>query len=325
MKLSDASIVGFFVVIFTLFDGVNPLAAGSKEKVFVHTFDGVYEPSAVVTLPDNTIVVFEDEGEDCLSLYRVVTGGKGPMLKRVEAKLPQLKVRDIEGAAVVGEHLFALTSHSLNKKGERKKKREQLLIFAFADLMRVKYQGDPGLHDRIAAYLKKFYAMADEEIATLNVESLVAPPGGDRLLLGLRYPLKAQDTILIPLRVSQKIGSKTITAELIQDTFLLGMDGAGVRAMTYDPVSRSYYLANETRNKKGKMRSRLWGWTGHGRQPYPLKIKGLKKLKNIEGATIVTHGGKRLLLVVCDDGRRDKKKGASYGLIEIDSLRRGGR
>jgi len=101
----------------------------------------------------------------------------------------------------------------------------------------------------------------------------------------------------------------------------LGLQGGGIRAMAYIPDLDGYLLANETVGEAGKPRARLWLWDGiAGHEARRLRFPGSGKVKNIEGICPVMARGRALLLLVCDDGNRQKDEGAHYRFLDFELL-----
>lgn len=318
--LKNLKTSGCALFLTATFTATSLMAGDGAGVMDIRLFQGIYEPSAAVTLADNRLAIFEDEGEAVISLYKVVEDKKGPLLQRVKVKFPELKVSDIEGATMIGGRIMAVTSHSLTKKGERKKKREKLVVLASKPPFSVKSVQESGLYEPLRHYLKKNYSMGEKQLDGINIEGVAYDKKNDWLLLGLRTPTHREKAVVVAVSSPGELGVKKGAPDLIEKQLLLDLGGAGVRAFSYDAVSKKYYLATEVENKKGKMRSRIFLWDGIGSQPVRMKAKGLKKLTNIEGITPLTFKGKRMLLLVCDDGNRKKKEGASYALVELDSL-----
>ncbi len=295
------------------------VAEDKKQEVMKRAFLTLFEPSAVVALSDKEIIIFEDEGKNISSVHSIAEDSRGLHLIEGENSFPDADVDDIEGAArAVNNDIFAITSHSRTKKGERHPEREQLLVVRGKDIKRYSISG---LSDAITDYLKKLYSFNTEQLESINIEGLTFSRDSKALLIGLRNPTYKGKAILISLTNIDALKAQSFSPQFTKTPFLLDVGGEGIRAISYDRTTKKYYIASEAENKKGKKRSRLWAWDGTGEETTPLKLKGMKKLKNIEGITVVSHNGERVMLLVCDDGNKKKGKGASYALIGVDQLK----
>ena len=160
------------------------------------------------------------------------------------------------------------------------------------------------------------------DITTLNIEGIAFDKDKKHLLIGLRAPLKNGKSLILVVENPYEIFSKNILPKFASENIELNLDGGGIRAITYDQTLQAYLIANEVRNSKGKLRPQLWTWDGnpqHEAKKVPLpKMKGIK---NIEGLSPVRVKTKNFLLLVCDDGERDKGKGAHYILLDYAHLR----
>lgn len=300
------------------------MAKTKKKDLMIRTFDDLYEPSAVVFVGGGEFLIFEDDGKEMVSRYHLGEDGSGVLLNR--HKYPGalgLSVTDIEGATKGSKDtVFIITSHSLNREGERRSKRELLLRVHPKERTGTEILGSAGLWDGLIGELLKVDSSLENRTKKLNVEGISFTRGGQVLMIGLRAPVYKGDAIIVLLENPYGVGGHGSEPQFLRKPILLDLGGAGIRAMTYDESSGYYFLVSEVRGKKGKMRPRLWSWDG-GRTHDPIRMKfsGLKKLKNIEGLTFFRDGGKNLLLLVCDDGDKKKRQRAHYAIVEANILR----
>ncbi|MFW5332422.1 hypothetical protein [Hydrogenophaga sp. ZJX-1] len=95
---------------------------------------GIYEPSAIVQLPDGRFLVVEDEKSRPLSLVTLGADG-GVESAALTAGLFQMfsefwKLDDLEGLTIDrAGFVYAITSHSRDDDGGKKKSRERLVRF----------------------------------------------------------------------------------------------------------------------------------------------------------------------------------------------------
>lgn len=142
-------------------------------------YEGVCEASAAAVLDESHFAVASDETET-LTIYE--RGKPTPV-----ATFLHPEVTDLEGSARIGDTVFWLTSHSLNKEGEDKKKRKVLFATVVGDGSALSDGGTNfrDLREKVASLLR----IEEEALKpTLNIEGLAATTNGD-LLVGLRAPL----------------------------------------------------------------------------------------------------------------------------------------
>ncbi len=270
------------------------------------------------------IVIFEDDGTKMISLHSVVKDDLGFTLKKQHSTAMDLDVTDIEGAACGADGtVFAIASHSLNKKDQRKDNREQLVQLKVNDGMDVGLLGNVGMREAIVGELFKIDPALAERADDINIEGLCFSKAGDTLMIGLRAPLYKGKAIVLLLENPYKVTSDSFTAKFSAKPLLLDLGGTGVRALAYSDSSGKYFFISEVETKKKKMRPRLWAWDGGKAQAVVrMKVPGLKKLKNIEGLTFFRTQGEDKVLFVCDDGNKKKKQGAHYAIANLSELQK---
>ena len=298
----------------------TPLEGG----LVIRTFEDLYEPSAVIPIKGQGIVIFEDDGVKMISLHSVVKDDLGLTLKKQHSTAMDLDITDIEGAASGADNtVFAIASHSLNKKDQRRDKREQLVQLKMNDGMDVSLLGNVGMREAIVGELLKIDPALAERADDINIEGLCFSKVGDTLMIGLRAPLYKGKAIVLLLENPYEVISDSFTAKFSAKPLLLDLGGAGVRALAYSDSSGKYFFISEVETKKKKMRPRLWAWDGGKVQAVVrMKVPGLKKLKNIEGLTFFRTQGEDKVLFVCDDGNKKKKQGAHYAIANLSEIQK---
>lgn len=162
---------------------------------------GIYEPSAIQQLPDARFLVVEDEKEHPFSLISFTGDGRlaGPPIS-VDA--PDW-LNDLEGlTSGPSGFLYAITSHSRDSYGERKKSRCRLLRFRLTGELITDAVLTEGLLPALTAH-PALAAVADVSDVKgeggLNIEALEMSPDGTQLLIGLRGPLIDGQAVLAVL------------------------------------------------------------------------------------------------------------------------------
>jgi len=266
--VNDMPEVMRIILCCTVWLGVCGLAQDSmanslKDELVIRSFEDLYEPSAVVTLQGQDIVIFEDDGSEMISLHSVVKDDLGLRLKKKYSAALDLDVTDIEGAATgAGGSVFAIASHSLNKDDLRSDKREQLIQLKMHNEMDTDLLGNAGLREAIVGELLKIDPALGELVHEVNIEGLCFSKAGEALMIGLRAPLYKGKAIVLLLENPYEITSDNFTAKFSAKPLLLNLGGAGVRAMAYSDSSGGYFFISEVETKKKKMRPALWAWDG---------------------------------------------------------------
>lgn len=299
-------------------------SAGTKPQV--SKFTEIYEPSTVVQLASGWVLIAEDEGEHPLFLARVVDQGSGLKLDAIRLKEIDGRLDDLEGSAQGKDgEVYLITSHSTNKKGKRKKKREILTRLTFKDGK----ISEKAFYDDLLLPMKKCLESEPEIDAAkskkLDIEGLCFDSSKTKLLFGLRAPLVADKAVILVLENPYAIFSEGQAPRFQQKKIYLDIGGGGIRSITYDSSRKVYLIANEIPNnkgkKKGKLRPALWAWDGKPQSsPVQVPLPKLKGIKNIEGMAFVTFQKKTSLLMVCDDGDPEKNKGAHYTFLNTSNL-----
>ena len=142
-------------------------------------YDGVCEASAAAILDEDHFAVASDDRED-LTVYK--RGNAAPLSRFVHDG-----VTDLEAAARIGDTIFWVTSHSLNKDDEDKQKRKVLFATSIASDGSLVEAGT--VFRDLRSKVAKLLGIEEETLkASLNIEGLAATPDG-KLLVGLRGPL----------------------------------------------------------------------------------------------------------------------------------------
>ncbi len=314
-------LIGMLALSGVIFMNVQ-LSAAAGKKQQVSTFAKIYEPSTVIQLADGLILIGEDEGDRPFYLSPLVNLEGDLKLEPVQLKKMDPAFDDLEGSSLgKDDAVYLITSHSKNKKGKRKKKREVFARLTFKDGKISENMTYGGLFIPMIKAIEDNSEMKAAGLQQLNIEGLSFDSSKKRLLLGLRTPLAGSNSIILVLENPYAIFSEGRAPEFRQKNIYLDLGGGGIRSIAYDPQRKVYLLANEIPNKKGKLRPAVWAWDGRQHSsPSRVELPKLKGIKNIEGMTFVQFQKKTFLLMVADDGIRKKKKGAHYCFLDTSVL-----
>ena len=99
----------------------------------INMFNGVYEPSAVQQLPDGKLLIAEDEPNHAFSIISIDKTGRFIEDEALDTRVItgfKRRLSDLEALARDDEgFIYALTSHSRTRKGNRSPDREHLMRF----------------------------------------------------------------------------------------------------------------------------------------------------------------------------------------------------
>jgi hypothetical protein len=282
-------------------------------------FSQIYEPSGIIQLVDGRLLLIEDESTHPFSLC-VLEEYKGqPSIARaVNISMSDI-ADDLEGLTHGPDGwIYAITSHSREKSGKASGHREKLLRFRVDEEGKLKeYSEYDGLLPAMLAVLDGL----DSAAGSINIEGLSADRDRNKLLIGLREPVVAGAALIVTLENPEGLFERGESPRLASQIVRLQLQGGGIRAMAYVKELDGYLIANEIVPAGGKPKPWLWFWDGvAGHAARRLNFPGSDKLKNIEGISPVSVQGRSLLLLVCDDGKRQKGDAAHYRFVEFDQL-----
>lgn len=290
---------------------------------------GLYEPSAIQQLPDGRFLVVEDEKEHPFSLVTLSADGTvkskpmGPGW--FEGNMPFWKLDDLEGltADTMG-FLYAVTSHSRSDDGDEKQARDKLVRFRI-DGDRVR---DPvvvgGLKGALIAAHPLLAAAAQvldvKSGGGLNIEALEITPDRQRLLLGFRSPLQGSAAIIASIDNSAGIFEGGQEPLVSADLLTLDLGGQGIRGMSYIASLQGYLVISGPTSLADEAFG-LWFWSGQPLSPARrVTVAGLQHFERAEGVGTALIDGVAHIIIVSDDGNRQKGRHASLVLLEQGQL-----
>jgi hypothetical protein len=298
--------------------GMAPLSAYASDRTYL----GFCEASAAVRI-DQTHVAVASDDYDSIQLYE-----RGKPDRTSELQLGD--VTDVEAGARIGDTVFWLTSYSLNKDGEDKKKRK--VLFA------TKVSADGRLADTGAVYRKLRADLAvklgrtDDEVKTaFNIEGMTDTPEG-HLLVGLRGPRsdEGQKAILFEVaNPSALVGlqpgeggpaniTRVVTLDLSDGP---GTTGRGVRDIAR--VGGRYLIVAGAEPDGGIPPSKLFWWDGKSDKVSPgpeadfsgMTPEAIVVWNDHEAEVFSDDGGKPVNRAECKD--KNPPPGASFQSVDV--------
>ena len=295
----------------------------------INMFNGVYEPSAVQQLPDGKLLIAEDEPNHAFSIISIDKTGRFIEDEALDTRVItgfKRRLSDLEALARDDEgFIYALTSHSRTRKGNRSPDREHLMRFKIQDgnvLGLTSYDNltqvletDHKLHDLIRERTK-----AEVSFEEINIEGMAFDPVKKRLVLGFRDPEFNNMALVAFISNPKDVFERNVQPEF-DEVAVLDIDGGGIRSLNYDPVLKNYVIANEVKDENGQKFSQLWTWSGNPTdEPQKISLPNLQHITNVEAVDSITVNGKPQMILMGDEGNASQKITAKYMLVDYSQL-----
>jgi hypothetical protein len=296
---------GFVACMVPAADAGEPIIAGPICR-------GMCDASAGVPVGKDYFLAANDE-DNVLRLYRA-DRGEEPIetfdltdFIKPDRDKPE---SDLEAAAQLGDLVFWLTSHGLNRSDKLRVSRHRFFatrVTGDGDRATVRGVGTPYtslLSDLLGDPRLKKYKLDDaSQLApkkknALNIEGLAATPDG-KLLMGFRNPIPGARALIIPLENPRQMieGQWARLGSPIE----LDLGGLGIRDMVYDASRKTYWITAGSYKAGGKFS--LYRWSGDSAAT-PRREKGVDFADfNPEAILIYADQPERILLL-SDDGTR---------------------
>ena len=325
-----ASLVAF-IGVKTLPSLLTPPANNAAElrSLGINMFNGVFEPSAVQQLPDGKLLIAEDEPNHAFSIISIDKTGRFVEDEALDTHVItgfKRRLSDLEALARDDEgFIYALTSHSRTRKGNRSPDREHLMRFKIQDgnvLGLTSYDNltqvletDHKLHDLIRERTK-----AEVSFEEINIEGMAFDPVKKRLVLGFRDPEFNNMALVAFISNPKDVFERNAKPEF-DEVAVIDIDGGGIRSLNYDPVLKTYVIANEVKDENGQKFSQLWTWSGNSTdEPQKISLPNLQHITNVEAVDSITVNGKPQMILMGDEGNASQKITAKYMLVDYSQL-----
>ena len=256
-------------------------------------YKGICEASAGAFIDGTHFAVASDE-TNRLQIYE--RGKPQPIGNGIDMEtFTSFDKSDLEAAAVIGDRVYWISSHSFNNQGEDKAKRK---VF-FATRI-VQANGKPALESvgkpvkSLRDPLAKAAGVKPEE---MNIEALTATPDG-ALLIGLRAPLRDGEALVIPFKNPRAMVEDPSTPPDFGAAIPVKLQGRGFRSMeTLGSGTAEYAIVAGPVSDSAKGFA-LFRWSGPGTDP--VEVKGVD-LTGIKPEAAMSVPGQNLLQLLSDD------------------------
>jgi hypothetical protein len=287
----------------------QPATADTSPPITKHS--GMCDASAAVPVGLFMFVVANDE-DNTLRVYKRDESGEPIYSQDFSADLKIDKDHpeaDIEGATLIGNRIYWITSHGANKNGKPRPNRRRLFatnIETKGNTVNLKPFGTPflglvqALEDSAelkAYHLSKAAEEAPESDNGLNIEGLTRTPEGN-LLIGFRNPIPNGKALLVPLENPQEV-IKENKKPLLGKPILLDLGGLGIRSIEYSDDKAAYFIIAGPYEDKGSFQ--LYQWSGDPTET-PALIKGVDFQDLHPEALVVYPPEKTRIQILSDDG-----------------------
>ncbi|HAX22413.1 MAG TPA: hypothetical protein DCY64_19280 [Hydrogenophaga sp.] len=290
---------------------------------------GIYEPSAIVQLPDGRFLVVEDEKSRPLSLVTLGADG-GVESTGLTAGLFQIfsefwKLDDLEGLTIDrAGFVYAITSHSRDDDGGKKKSRERLVRFRVEGARVADAKIVDGLKQALVKQHPVLAAAAEVRDVKggggLNIEALEMSPDQKRLLVGFRSPLREGRALIASVVNPTALFESDEAPRIAPALEELDLGGQGIRGLSYVPALGAYLVIGGPVSRE-RASFDLWRWSGEpGAPAHRVTVPGLGGIEKAEGVSPAIVGGLDRVVIVSDDGDRDAGRFAGYLLLDPTQL-----
>ncbi|MBN2023778.1 MAG: hypothetical protein JW809_13405 [Pirellulales bacterium] len=302
-------------------------------------FSGACDASAAVAVDDVSILMADDEN-NTLRLYR--SDRPGPPVASfpwdahlgIDPRTDKHPEVDIEGAAILGGHVYWISSHGRNKDGKWRANRHRffaLSIVPDGEGIRLEPFGKPtdGLAASLAANPRlRGYGLDEalqpgrDEVKRLapkregfNIEGLSAMPDGRSLLVAFRNPRPGGRALLVPLTNPAAVvaeGAAPAWGEPIELDLASAAAGKtrplGIRGIEYSDRVNAYFLIAGPHDEEKTFA--VYRWSGGATDRPELLPADTAAVNGEPGFTpeaLVLFANSEKMLVLGDDGSRRVK------------------
>jgi hypothetical protein len=275
------------------------MSGGSETAAVRAIAGGTFEASGLVGVPGSNLVLFSDDGRS-REIFAIAVGADGSQQGSAVPIRIGADVTDAEGMTTDGTYIYMVGSQS-KRTGYQG---DGLVRFRFDAATRAvtSIESARGLKAWLAqnvAELRGTERRIGDDV--LNIEGLAWDPDNQRLLLGLRAPVVAGKTLIVPVKLADP--AKPLTAENLRGdgaAIRLSLGGAGLRGIEYDATQKRFVLITgaslDSENRDFELRT----WDGRS-DSTTVTATYARQLKP-EGVAQLVIDGKPVQVIVFDTG-----------------------
>jgi hypothetical protein len=208
------------------------------------------DASAAIAVGKGDYFIVANDEDNILRVYQARKSGKAISeidLNDYFKNNPDRQEVDIEGAALLEEVVYWITSHGRSKKGKLKSQRRQFFATKIIDRDEsIIVEGEGFSYEHLLQdlrdflkdkELKKYFESIDRELDlppeeenSINIEGLCATLDGN-LLIGFRNPIPDGKALLIPLQNPAELVSQEHSVANFGEPIHLDLGGRGIRSI----------------------------------------------------------------------------------------------
>jgi hypothetical protein len=287
-------------------DGKKDEKKDKKEKAMTGNAisGGIYEASGVIQVPGTDKILFVDDGRP-EEVFLMQVDAAGQQVGDVKPIRTGTYVENPEGITFDGSYFYVVGAQSNPKKGEQ----NAIARFTFNPASQ-SVSGVELIKDLRTLLLTNVADLkGDAEMkgvdGGLNIEGIGWDQQKQRLLLGLRSPIRSGQALLLPLKLRDPKGAFTSGNLSFEESRLiqLPLGGQGVREIQYDDHLKSFLLISGAPENAEKGEFVLWQWDGSSDKAQPARKMTLDSNMKPEGVTGFRSDGQPFLFVMGDANR----------------------
>jgi hypothetical protein len=311
------------VGVFLLICGVVCYSSFGDSAQEVLVYYGMSDASAAVALAEDMFVVADDE-DNLLRVYKTSQSSLPVFSYDLTSFLgiePGYPEADIEGATIIGNTVYWITSHGRNTDGKIRPNRYRFFAVKVEvqnrnitinpvgvpcrtlihDLLKADNMRHLGLDQAArfgAANLTKqqLKNLAPKENG-LNIEALCASADGNTLYIGFRNPRPSSKAIVVPLDNPKQV-IENQQPPVFADPLLWDLKGFGIRSMEYSHFHKAYFIIAGPHNDQPAAFA-LYRWSGRKDEP-PQVVQSINS--DFTPEALVPFKNSPKLLLLSDDG-----------------------
>ena len=295
----------------------------SPEAVLIYR--GTSDASAAVAVSEKMFIVADDEN-NVLRVYKTNASSLPVFSYDLTQFLgiePEHPEADIEGAAMIGDRIYWITSHGRNRDGKMRPNRYRFFATSIKvqnENVTIRPVGIPCrtlIHSLVksAGSIRLELDRATRFDATnltkqqrknlapkkegLNIEGLCASPDGRTIYIGFRNPRPHSKAIVVPLKNARQIIERA-KPPIFGAPILWNLGGLGIRSMKYSHFHKAYFIVAGPHNEESGFA--LYRWSG-GKDRLPTLVRKLSPDESsFSPEALVAFKNSAGFLLLSDDG-----------------------
>lgn len=265
---------------------------------------GTFEASGVAQVPGTNYILFVDDGRpDEVLLAEIDSAGQQTGGVKI-LKIGQ-GIENPEGITTDGSYFYVVGSQSNPKRGEA----NSIARFAFDHGTQTVTKIEV-IKDFRNLLLSKVPDLKGEgekkgQDGGLNIEGIAWDPQNNRLLLGLRSPIRDANALVLAVKLREPGGPFSVDNLDFGDGRLIpiALGGLGVRDIHYDSRLKSFLIISGAPENQEKSEFVLWQWDGNPAPSQPQRKTSLDPGMKPEGVTEMKEAEGNFILIVGDASR----------------------